>query len=89
MAGALFLAVLRGGPRHGQRITVASAEDGEPPQLLAVTDVAGVVPPTEVAPGTAPVAGTSIYRLGGRDEHSDVPVYLHDGAGGGNEGLRV
>lgn len=89
MAGALFLAVLRGGPRHGQRITVASAEDGEPPQLLAVPDVAGVVPPTEVAAGTAPVAGTSIYRLRGRDEHTDAPVYVHDGAGGADEGLWV
>lgn len=68
MAGPLSLAVLDGGPRHGQRITVVGVDDGEPARVIEVPDRVGVTP------GQGPPPGSSRYRLIGHDRN--VNAYL-------------
>lgn len=72
MAGPLSLAVLDGGPRHGERITVAGGDDGEPPRLLEVPDRAAGPGSRDRAPPAA-----SRYRLAGHDMRRNAHIYTY------------
>jgi hypothetical protein len=71
MAGPLSLALLQGGPRHGERITVAGVDSGDPAAVIEVPD--------RVAPGPreGPAPGRSRYRLAGHDSHHNAYLYTY------------
>jgi hypothetical protein len=71
MAGPLSLALLQGGPRHGERITVAGLDSGEPAAVIEVPD--RVAP----APREGPPPGWSRYRLAGHDPGHNAYLYTY------------
>jgi hypothetical protein len=71
MAGPLSLALLQGGPRHGERITVACLDSGEPAAVIEVPDRVAPAPQQRRPPGW------SRYRLGGHDTHHNAYVYTY------------
>jgi hypothetical protein len=71
MPGPLSLALLQGGPRHGERITVACVDSGEPAALIEVPD--RVAP----APRAGPPPDRSRYRLAGHDPGHNAYLYIY------------
>ena len=71
MAGPLSLALLQEGPRHGERITVACLDSGEPATVIEVPDT--VAP----APRQGPPPGLSRYRLAGHDPRHNAYLYTY------------
>jgi hypothetical protein len=62
---------LQGGPRHGERITIAGLDSGEPPPVIEVPD--------RVAPDRrdGPPPGRSRYRLAGHDSRRNAYLYTY------------
>lgn len=71
MAGPLSLALLDGGPRNGERITIAGGADGEPARVIEVPD--RVAP----APRDGPPPASSRYRLTGHDLRRNAYIYTY------------
>jgi hypothetical protein len=71
MAGPLSLALLQGGPRHGERITVAGLDSGEPPPVIEVPDRVAA------GPREGPPPGRSRYRLAGHDSGRNAYLYTY------------
>jgi hypothetical protein len=71
MAGLLSLALLQGGPRHGERITVAGLDSGEPAVVIEVPDRVAPVP------RAGPPPGQSRYRLVGHDAGHNAYLYTY------------
>lgn len=71
MAGPLSLALLQGGPRHGERITVAGLDSGEPAAMIEVPDRVAL----DAREGPPP--RRSRYRLVGHDARHNAYLYTH------------